>query len=134
MIVEVIISELDFYLIEKVRELRIKANISQVKLAHKIGVSEGFIGNVENPKQNQKYNIRMLNRIANALELKSYSDLFPEKVISNDVVKIKIELFDARSKNQESRFKSIKISPCTESEIEDYNKKQDRTKSSKNSK
>lgn len=132
MIVEFIISELDFYLIEKVRELRIKANISQVKLAHKIGVSEGFIGNVENPKQNQKYNIRMLNRIANALELKSYCDLFPEKIISNDVVKIKIELLDTNTKNQESRFKSIKISPCTESEIEDYNKKQNRTKSSKN--
>jgi transcriptional regulator with XRE-family HTH domain len=132
MIVEVIISELDFYLIEKVRELRIKANISQVKLAHKIGVSEGFIGNVENPKQNQKYNIRMLNRIANALELNSYADLFPEKIISNDVVKIKIELFETNSKNPDSRFKSIKISPCTESEIEDYNKKQNRSKANKN--
>jgi transcriptional regulator with XRE-family HTH domain len=132
MIVEVIISELDFYLIEKVRELRIKANISQVKLAHKIGVSEGFIGNVENPKQNQKYNIRMLNRIANALELNSYADLFPEKIISNDVVKIKIELFETNSKNPDSRFKSIKISPCTESEIEDYNKRQNRSKANKN--
>jgi transcriptional regulator with XRE-family HTH domain len=129
MIVELIISELDFYLIEKVRELRIKQNVSQVQLAQKIGVSEGFIGNVENPKQNHKYNIRMLNRIANALKLNSYSDLFPEKVLSSDIVKIKIELFDTKSKNKDSRFKSVKITPCTDSEIEEYNKKQSRSKS-----
>jgi transcriptional regulator with XRE-family HTH domain len=129
MIVELIISELDFYLIEKVRELRKKENISQVQLAQKIGVSEGFIGLVENPKQNHKYNIRMLNRIANALKLKSYSDLFPDKVLSNDIVKIKIELFDSKNKDRNSRFKSVKITSCTDSEIEEYNKKQSRSKS-----
>lgn len=126
MIVNLIISELDFYFIERVRELRLKANISQLKLAHKIGVSEGFIGNVENPKENHKYNIRMLNRIANALNLQSYSDLFPDKIISNDVVKIEIELFDKNEKKENQRFKSIKILPCTESEIEEYNNKQNR--------
>ncbi|WDF66106.1 helix-turn-helix transcriptional regulator [Flavobacterium sp. KACC 22763] len=129
MIVELIISELDFYLIEKVRELRKKENISQVQLAQKIGVSEGFIGLVENPKQNHKYNIRMLNRIANALKLKSYFDLFPDKVLSNDIVKIKIELFDSKNKDRNSRFKSVKITSCTDSEIEEYNKKQSRSKS-----
>jgi transcriptional regulator with XRE-family HTH domain len=63
-------------------------------LAHKLGVSEGYIGNIENPKQTAKYNIRMLSRIAIALELDSYLDLFPEKPFSNDLVKIKINLFD----------------------------------------
>ena len=38
MIIEIIISELDFYLIERVRELRLKSNLSQVMLAHKLGV------------------------------------------------------------------------------------------------
>ncbi len=127
MIVELIISELDFYLIEKVRELRKKENISQVQLAQKIGVSEGFIGHVENPKQNHKYNIRMLNRIANALKIKSYSDFFPDKVLSSDIVKIKIELFDPKNKDRNSRFKSIKITPCTDTEIEEYNKRQSRS-------
>ncbi len=72
MIIEIITSELDFYITEKIRELRIKAGLDQVALAQKLGVSEGYIGNIENPKHTAKANIRMLARIANALELKSY--------------------------------------------------------------
>lgn len=126
MVIEVIISELDFYLIEKIRELRIKSKISQMSLAQKIGVSEGYIGNIENHKQPNKYNIRLLSRTAVALGLKSYIDLFPEKVCSNDIVKIKIELKERKGKEADEllqRFKSIAISPLSEEEILEYDKK-----------
>lgn len=130
MAIEIIISELDFYLIEKVRELRIKSGLSQVALAQKIGVSEGYIGNIENHKQPNKYNIRMLARIAIALELKSYLDLFPEKIYSNDLVKIKIEPIDKADLQKENikteklkRFKSLSIIPLTENQILEYDKK-----------
>jgi len=130
MIIEIIISELDFYLIEKVRELRIKSKLSQVALAQKIGVSEGYIGNIENHRQSNKYNIRMLARIAIALELKSYLDLFPEKIYSNDLVKIKIDLIDKADLKKENlvgeklkRFKSLSITPLTEKQIIEYDKK-----------
>ena len=130
MIIEIIISELDFYLIERVRELRLKSNLSQVMLAHKLGVSEGYIGNIENPKQTAKYNIRMLSRIAIALELDSYLDLFPEKPFSNDLVKIKINLFDKGEVKKDlrqqgekvERFKEISITPLSEQEILEYDK------------
>ena len=130
MIIEIIISELDFYLIEKVRELRIKSKLSQVALAQKIGVSEGYIGNIENHKQPNKYNIRMLARIAIALELKSYLELFPEKIYSNDLVKIKIDLIDKADLKKENlvgekltRFKSLSITPLTEKQILEHDKK-----------
>jgi transcriptional regulator with XRE-family HTH domain len=130
MIIEIIISELDFYLIERVRELRLKSNLSQVMLAHKLGVSEGYIGNIENPKQTAKYNIRMLSRIAIALELDSYLDLFPAKPFSNDLVKIKINLFDKGEVKKDlhqqgekvERFKEISITPLSEQEILEYDK------------
>jgi transcriptional regulator with XRE-family HTH domain len=130
MIIEIIISELDFYLIERVRELRLKSNLSQVMLAHKLGVSEGYIGNIENPKQTAKYNIRMLSRIAIALELDSYLDLFPTKPFSNDLVKIKINLFDKGEVKKDlrqqgekvERFKEISITPLSEQEILEYDK------------
>ena len=130
MIIEIIISELDFYLIERVRELRLKSNLSQVMLAHKLGVSEGYIGNIENPKQTAKYNIRMLSRIAIALELDSYLDLFPKKPFSNDLVKIKINLFDKGEAKKDlhqqgekvERFKEISITPLSEQEILEYDK------------
>ncbi|HKO76893.1 MAG TPA: helix-turn-helix transcriptional regulator [Flavobacterium sp.] len=130
MVIEIIISELDFYLIERVRELRLKSNLSQVMLAHKLGVSEGYIGNIENPKQSAKYNIRMLSRIAIALGLNSYLDLFPTKPFSNDLVKIKINLFDKGEVKKDlyqqaekvERFKEISITPLSEQEILEYDK------------
>lgn len=131
MIIEIIISELDFYLIERVRELRIKSSLSQVTLAHKVGVSEGYFGKVENLKQPGKYNIRMLSRIAIALELNSYTDLFPHKILSNDLVKIKLELFTKKeiletvnkSGEIQTRLKILSITPLSEEEIIRYDKK-----------
>lgn len=129
MVIEIIISELDFHLIEKVRELRIKSKLSQVALAHKIGVSEGYIGNIENHKQNHKLNIRLLNRIALALELKSYIDLFPSKICSNDLVKIRLSLIDKEKKKNDNtssekieRFSKVLITPLSENEIIEYEK------------
>lgn len=131
MIIEIIAAELDFYLIERVRELRLKAKISQVMLAHKLGVSEGYIGNIENLKQPAKYNIRMLSRIAIALDLKSYTDLFPEKPFLNDLVKIKINLFEKEEINKTiiqngeiaKRFEILSIIPLSEKEIMEYDKR-----------
>jgi len=128
MVIEIIISELDFYIIEQVRELRIKSEprIDQVELAQRLGVSEGYIGNIENPRIQAKYNIRMLARIAKALNLKSYQELMPEKVLSNDIVRIKLELIKTSSRKHAAdemgeitkRFNVISISALTESELE----------------
>lgn len=130
MIIEIIISELDFYLIEKVRKLRIKSKLSQVALAQKVGVSEGYIGSIENLKLSKKYNVRMLSRIAVALELKSYLDLFPKQVCSNDLVKIEIQLKDKSDEKRNfgdndkiDRFKIISIIPLSENEILEYDRK-----------
>jgi len=100
MIIEIITSELDFYINEKIRELRIKAKLGQVALSQKLGVAEGYIGSIENPKDDAKANIRMLARIAQALEQESYLEFFPNKIFSNDMVRIRIKLFDVSSRNQ----------------------------------
>lgn len=100
MIIEIITSELDFYIMEKIRELRIKAGLDQVDLAQKIGVSEGYIGNIENPKHSAKVNMRMLARIATALEVPSYNVFFPSQIFSFDMVRIQLELLDISPRNQ----------------------------------
>lgn len=100
MIIEIITSELDFYIMEKIRELRIRAGLDQVDLAHRIGVSEGYLGNIENPKHPAKANMRMLARIALALELQSYYDFFPIKIFERDMVRIQIELLEISSRSQ----------------------------------
>lgn len=128
MVIEIIISELDFYIIEKVRELRIKSEprIDQVELAQRLGVSEGYVGSIENPRIKAKYNIRMLGRIAKALNLKSYQELMPDKILSNDIVRIKLELIKTASRKHGAdengeitkRFNIISIVSLTEDELE----------------
>ncbi|MFH7006531.1 helix-turn-helix domain-containing protein [Flavobacterium plurextorum] len=88
---------------EKIRELRIKAGLDQVDVAQKIGVSEGYIGNIENPKHSAKVNIRMLARIANAIGVESYNAFLPDKIFKTDMVRLKIKLLDISSRSQTIR-------------------------------
>jgi DNA-binding transcriptional regulator YiaG len=57
-IIELEISEIDWFVINKVRQLRTAENFSQVKLAIEMHISTGAIGKIENPNQRDKYNIR----------------------------------------------------------------------------
>lgn len=64
------------YIIDRVREIRIQQGVSQSMLAYGIGVSPGFVGQVESPKFPTKYNLNHINEIAKFLNC-SLSDLFP---------------------------------------------------------
>lgn len=58
---------IDQYVIEAVRRERMAQKISQAMLSYGIGVSRGFVGQVESPKFNTKYNIIHINEIAKFL-------------------------------------------------------------------
>lgn len=100
MIVEIVTSEIDFLIKENIRYARIKAGLDQVKLAQRIGVSEGYIGGIENPKNPAKANIRLLSRIAVALELESYNEIMPKEIVKDDIVRLRIDLFNINTRNQ----------------------------------
>ena len=70
------LTPIEQFVIEKVRQIRNQKNISQAELAFAIGVSIGFIGKVESLKYNTKYNLNHLNSIAKALKI-SPQDLLP---------------------------------------------------------
>ena len=73
-------AEIEKYVIDKVRERRIELKISQAALAQLMEVSEGFIGNVENPNYPEKYNLRHINELAKILKC-SPKDFMPEKAL-----------------------------------------------------
>lgn len=73
-----VIYPIDQYIIDAVRKARKRQKISQSMLAYGIGVSKSFIGQVESPKYNIKYNPHHLNEIAKYLGC-SPKDFFPEK-------------------------------------------------------
>lgn len=66
------------YVIDKVREKRKEAGLSQAALAHLLDVSEGFIGNIESPKYQDKYSIYHLNELAKIFKC-SPRDFLPEQ-------------------------------------------------------
>lgn len=71
-------TKIEQYVIDRVKEKRMEQHISQVALADNINVSKGFIGNVEVPTNDYKYNINHLNEIAKVLKC-SIKDFFPDK-------------------------------------------------------
>lgn len=97
-IIELEIAEIDLYLINKVREIRVARGMSQLKLSLALGLAEGAIGKIENPKQRAKYNIRHINLLAKALHC-NISDLLPQKPLKHDLVRVKMKII----KNKKDR-------------------------------
>ena len=69
---------IELHVIERVRQIRTQQKVSQSMLGFGIGVSSGFIGQVESQKFPTKYNLNHLNEIAKFLNC-SISDFFPKE-------------------------------------------------------
>ncbi|MDP3393006.1 helix-turn-helix domain-containing protein [Sediminibacterium sp.] len=69
---------IDWYIISKVKDLRIKQGMSQEELAVNLGISRGFIGHIESPQFVSKYSMVQLNEIAKIFKC-SPRDFLPEK-------------------------------------------------------
>jgi transcriptional regulator with XRE-family HTH domain len=76
-------TEIELFVINKVRELRQKGNISQADLAHNLDVSPGFIGKVESKNSPAKYNLNHINKLSEFFNC-SPKDFLPTKTISNE--------------------------------------------------
>lgn len=71
-------SEIDWYVVCRVREKRQKEGMSQEVLAVHIQKSKGFIGHIESPNFVSKYSLVQLNQIAKLFKC-SPRDFLPEK-------------------------------------------------------
>jgi len=73
-------SKVDWYLVNRVKEMRVEKKMSQEALAAYLGVTRGFIGHIESPKFPAKYNTTQLNQLAKIFKC-SPKDFWPEKPI-----------------------------------------------------
>lgn len=71
-------SKIDWYIVNRVRELRIQKGISQADIAYHLDFSVGYIGHIESPKFRAKYNAIHINELAKLLKV-SPRDFWPEK-------------------------------------------------------
>ncbi|MNL66676.1 Helix-turn-helix domain protein [compost metagenome] len=81
-----IITEIEQFVIDKVREFRLERKIGQEKLSIDMGLAAKFVGNVESPKRPEKYNINHLNKIAEIFDC-SIKDFFPDQYIPGELLK-----------------------------------------------
>lgn len=73
-------SEIELYIIRKVKERRIQINISQRYLADCLNVSQSFIQQIEDENTSIAYNIDHLNAVAKILKC-SIKDFIPDAPI-----------------------------------------------------
>lgn len=73
-------ANIDQYVIDRVKEKREKKHWTQADLADALGMSIGFIGNVESPKYRAKYNLTHINKLAIIFEC-SPRDFLPKDAI-----------------------------------------------------
>lgn len=76
------VSPVDQYVIDKVKEKRIEKGFSQAKLAFELNQETGFIGKIESGKYGKKYNVHHLNEIALVLGC-SPRDFLPKQPIES---------------------------------------------------
>lgn len=78
-------SKVEEYAIQKVKEKRNQANMSQAELSYRLGFSTGFVGQAESSKYSTKYNLNHLNKLAQIFEC-SISDFLPKPYILDESV------------------------------------------------
>lgn len=104
------ITELEFNIIEKVKEIRISKNKSKMQLSRDIGVDESFIGKVESHLHPDKYNFKHLYKIAITLKLKSIKELMPESIPQYEDIEIVYEMVPKINKDgSESKQLEAKV-------------------------
>lgn len=112
-IIEIQIADIDLYLIDRVRDLRTKRKVSQVKLSIALGLAEGAVSKIENPKQRAKYNIRHINLLARALSC-TPADLLPNKPLKFDIVKVKLRILKDRQPDGKPNYEVISKTPISD--------------------
>lgn len=72
------LTKIEKYIIQLVKDKRIKEGLSQIALSQKLNMSDSFVGHVETPKRRAKYNINHINALAKIFKC-SPKDFMPEK-------------------------------------------------------
>jgi transcriptional regulator with XRE-family HTH domain len=70
-------SEIELFVILRVKRMREEAGLTQAQLAFKLEVSYGFVGQVESTNHRAKYNLNHINRLAKLFSC-PFKDFFPE--------------------------------------------------------
>lgn len=111
-------TEIELYIISKVRELRESRKIGQQKLSIEIKVDASFVGHAESLKHSAKYNFNHINEFARFFNV-PFSYFFPETHVEKDCVEEYMELHPkvkAKYEKQQQKLKEENLKKTEEKE------------------
>lgn len=73
-------SDFESYIMNRIREERVRRGLSQNDVADILNVSRGFIGQIESPNFSSKYSLDQINEMAKELKC-SPKDFMPDEPI-----------------------------------------------------
>ena len=71
-------TQIEQYIIERVKKMREERDMSQAELADLMNVSHSFVGQIESSNYRTKYNLNHINTLASIFEC-PFADFFPDK-------------------------------------------------------
>ena len=74
------LTEIEIYIIKKVKVMREIHGMTQMDLSLRLGKGVGFIGDIEAPSKDAKYNVKHLNELAKIFKC-SPKDFWPDKAL-----------------------------------------------------
>ena len=84
-------TEIELYVINKVKEYRIAAKMSQRKLCMELRLSPTYVFYAESPKYTAKYNLNQLNELAKIFKC-SIADFMPSPYVETDTIEEYMDL------------------------------------------
>lgn len=78
-------TEIELYVINKVKELRKAAKLSQEKLSLELKLDSSFVGHAERLSREEKYNLNHINEIAKYFDV-PIASFFPPKYLETDCI------------------------------------------------
>ena len=115
-------TEIELFIINKVRELRERENIGQKKLSMELKLSSSYVGNAENPYYKAKYNLNHLNELAKIFNV-PFSYFFPENHLEKDCGEEYLDIHPRVRANYEKMMKKYEEKALKEQEKRENKKK-----------
>ena len=118
-----LMTEIELFITNKVKELRKANNIGQKKLSLELRLSISFVGRAENPYSKAKYNLNHINEIARFFNV-PFSYFFPETHLEKDCIEEYLDIHPKAKARNEKMMRDYEEKARKEREAKEKAKKE----------
>lgn len=97
-------TEIELFVINKVKEYRIAAKLSKRKLSLELRLNHNYVARAESSKYDTKYNLNHLNELAKVLGC-SVADFMPTPFVKQDTIEEYLEIHPKQKARNEKMVK-----------------------------